>query len=584
MSATNHIYQFRSYFKPRTRLHLDPADWSFLWTCLRPRIWSIFNASFALTATSFAHFLNLWVVAKLIGTVIPSRDYQQVVLLGLLVLFVRLGISLINLPIRRALNESIGLALMSVRIEVMAKILKRFGLSRALRDVRTTQTRLVNETSRLQDALMTIFGSTFPAAILVVGLFILIGWISPRLMFVLLVAFPFFLFLVRVSAGYMHRRLVVRNQSENLYQSYVSKIFHYLEHIRIHMTEKLELEIFSSRLHNLRGAEKNLTTGSSIYEFTNIFFNSTLFVIVMLFGAHEVMEGEMGIQQMVILFFAMNLLHVHSGTLLSGYSKLLNVTEALKDLRAIPNELGVDDPWVGREAMPDTGSYSFDRVSFSYQGKGILYDLDFSIEPGTCVALVGRNGAGKTTLVHLLLGLLRPDSGTVRYGGIALCDIDMAALRRSIGYVSQKPQLMPGTIRSNLVYGLGDMSDEEIETAIRLAMAEDLVAALPQGLDTLIGDDGARLSGGERQRLVIAAALLCRPRLLVMDEPTNHLDAQAIRRFIANIKALPQPPTILLVTHNKEMLSMADRILQLSNGQLSEVNTADDVVEFRDDK
>jgi ABC-type bacteriocin/lantibiotic exporter with double-glycine peptidase domain len=134
------------------------------------------------------------------------------------------------------------------------------------------------------------------------------------------------------------------------------------------------------------------------------------------------------------------------------------------------------------------------------------------------------------------------------------------------------------------VYGLEHVADEEIGVAIQMAMAEELVSALPQGLDTLIGDDGARLSGGERQRLVIAAALLCRPRLLVMDEPTNHLDAQAIRRFIANIKALPQPPTILLVTHNKEMLSMADRILQLSNGQLSEVNTADDVVEFRDDQ
>jgi ABC-type bacteriocin/lantibiotic exporter with double-glycine peptidase domain len=584
MSLTKHSSQFRSYFKPGARLHFDRADLSFLWICLRPAIRPILLASMVLTITSFAHFLNLWVIAKLIGTVIPSGDYERVVWLGFLLLLVRLSISALNIQIRRKLNESIGHALMSMRMEVMDRILKGFGLSRTLRDIRMTQASLVNATSRLQEALMSIFGSSFPAAIFVFALFMLIGWISPRLMFVLLVAFPFFLFLVRISAGYLHRRMIARNQSENQYHAHVSMIFHYLEYIRIRMTERLELQSFAGRLDALRKSEINLTTGFTVYEMTNSIFNTTLFVIVMLFGARQVMNGGMDLQQMVVLFFSMNLLHTHSGTLLAGYSKLLNMAEALKQLRALPAELGADEPWLGKEAMPESGSYSFDKVSFAYQGKGILHDLEFSIEPGTCVALVGRNGAGKTTLVHLLLGLLRPDSGTVRYGGIALGDVDMTAFRRSIGYVSQKPQLMPGTIRSNLVYGLEHVADEEIGVAIQMAMAEELVSALPQGLDTLIGDDGARLSGGERQRLVIAAALLCRPRLLVMDEPTNHLDAQAIRRFIANIKALPQPPTILLVTHNKEMLSMADRILQLSNGQLSEVNTADDVVEFRDDQ
>lgn len=251
------------------------------------------------------------------------------------------------------------------------------------------------------------------------------------------------------------------------------------------------------------------------------------------------------------------------------------MSESLKQLRVLPADLGADESWVGKMAMPTSGSYSFDKVSFAYHDKQILHDLQFSIEPGSCVALVGRNGAGKTTLVHLLMGLLRPDAGSIRYGGIALSDIDFATYRRSIGYVAQKPQLMPGTIRSNLVYGQGNVSDEEIENAIRLAMAGDVVAGLPQGVDTLIGDDGARLSGGERQRLVIAAALLGRPRLLVMDEPTNHLDTQAIRRFIGNMKALVQPPTILLVTHNREMLAMADRIFVLRDGHLSEVASGD---------
>ncbi len=575
MSGTNHSSQLRSYFKLGTRLHFERDDWTFLWICLRPSIRPILIASMLLTITSFAHFINLWVIAKLIGSIIPSGNYERVVWLGLLLLLVRLSIGALNIQFRRKLNESIGHALMSMRIEVMDRILRGFGLSRTLRDVRMTQSRLVNETSRLQDALMSIFGLSFPAVIFVFALFILIGWISPQLMFMLLVAFPFFLFMVRISAGYLHRRVVARNHSENQYHAHVSMIFHYLEHIRIRMTERLELQSFSRRLEALKKSESDLTVGFTVYELTNSIFNTTLFVIVILFGARQVMNGGMELQLMVVLFFAMNLLHTYSGTLLTGYSKLLNMSESLKQLRVLPADLGADDPWHGTTVMPESDSYSFDKVSFAYHDKQILHDLQFSIEPGSCVALVGRNGAGKTTLVHLLMGLLRPDAGSIRYGGIALSDIDFAAYRRSIGYVAQKPQLMPGTVRSNLVYGLGNVSDEEIDNAIRLAMAEDVVAGLPQGVDTLIGDDGARLSGGERQRLVIAAALLGRPRLLVMDEPTNHLDTQAIRRFIGNMKALVQPPTILLVTHNREMLAMADRIFVLRDGHLSEMASGD---------
>jgi ATP-binding cassette subfamily B protein len=221
--------------------------------------------------------------------------------------------------------------------------------------------------------------------------------------------------------------------------------------------------------------------------------------------------------------------------------------------------------------MPAEGPLSFRNVSFGYPGREVLQDVDFDIAHRGCVALVGNNGAGKTTLVQLLLGLLRPSSGSIRYGDVQLDDIDMLAYRKSIGYVPQRPRLMPGTVRSNLAYGMGDVSDDRLYEALRLSMAEELVGRLPDGLDTPLGEEGTRLSGGERQRLAIAAAILAHPRILVLDEPTNHLDAEAIRQLIANIKGLPDSPTILFVSHNSEMLSMADRILYLSQGRLQDL-------------
>jgi ABC-type multidrug transport system fused ATPase/permease subunit len=562
---------FVSRFKGNMRVHFGREDWKFLLPYLKSRVRSIAFASIGLVLVSHANLINLWVVATLIGKVIPSGDLSKVAWLGSLFLMSRIILSLLGLFIHRQLTGSVGSLVNDIRRDVLGSILKGYDLANARRDLRMTQSRVVNDTRHLQDSITAMVGQTLPTVILVCTTLFIIGRINPGLLMILLVIIPFFLFFIRVRGGFLYRRIQAMNEAANRYEAHVSLVFHFLEHIRLRMSDAWELDAHGGKLRELRQTQVDLSMGQSMYQLANTIFHSLLFLAVLFFGSTAVMQGGMGIDRLVVLFFSINLLYSHSSTLLNGYTKLLDMGEALQALRALSREGAQAPRWEGRTPMPAEGPLSFRNVSFGYPGREVLQDVDFDIAHRGCVALVGNNGAGKTTLVQLLLGLLRPSSGSIRYGDVQLDDIDMLAYRKSIGYVPQRPRLMPGTVRSNLAYGMGDVSDDRLYEALRLSMAEELVGRLPDGLDTPLGEEGTRLSGGERQRLAIAAAILAHPRILVLDEPTNHLDAEAIRQLIANIKGLPDSPTILFVSHNSEMLSMADRILYLSQGRLQDL-------------
>lgn len=522
-----------------------------------------------------ASFINLWVVAYVIGQVIPSGDYSKVLWLGAFYICIHLCIAFLNARVRKRITEMIASLVNDIRNDVMLSVLSGSDVDIFHRDTRLSQSRLVNESRHLNEALTLILVQTIPSAVLVCTTLILVGGINIELMLLLLVAIPFFLILLRVRGASLYAKIRARNQAENRYQTHVSLVFHFLDHIRIRMSEALELRVHDDRLKEVKRTDMDLSVGLSNQNLANSLFHSILFLAVLLLGSRSVLVGGMGVDRLVVLFLSVNILFSMSGSLWMGYSKLLTMGESLRELRGLSSEAVQADVRQGQLPMPPSGSFSFRKVSFGYADHPVLQDIDFDMKPGTCVALLGTNGAGKTTLVHLLLGLLRPVDGSVRYGDIDLADIDMKAYRGSIGYVPQRPRIMPGTVRENLTYSRGDLSDDSLHEALRLSMAEDLVHRLPQGLDTQIGEEGARLSGGERQRLSIASALLGRPRILVLDEPTNHLDADAISRLIANIKGLPDSPTILFVSHNREMLSIADRVLCLEQGRLRDMDIAE---------
>nr|WP_229371190.1 ABC transporter ATP-binding protein [Umezawaea beigongshangensis] len=206
-------------------------------------------------------------------------------------------------------------------------------------------------------------------------------------------------------------------------------------------------------------------------------------------------------------------------------------------------------------------------------GVEVLHDVSFRAEPGQVVALVGSSGAGKSTIAQLLPRLYDVDSGAIRLSGVDVRDLSADSVRDSIGMVTQDGHLFHESIRSNLLLARPEASEEDVWDVLRRARLEDLVAALPDGLDTVVGERGYRLSGGERQRLTIARLLLARPRVVILDEATAHLDSTSEVAVQEALDEALDGRTAIVIAHRLSTVRSADLILVLEGGRIVERGT-----------
>ena len=237
------------------------------------------------------------------------------------------------------------------------------------------------------------------------------------------------------------------------------------------------------------------------------------------------------------------------------------------------------------EAEPDTGTRTLERargaveyrdVSFRYRSgaEPVLQDISFRAEPGQTVALVGRSGSGKSTLVNLLARFYQPSAGSILLDGIEIDALRLSELRNQIALVSQHVTLFNDTVARNIAYGrLEQCSAREVESAAEAAHALDFIRELPQGFDTLVGENGVLLSGGQRQRLAIARAILKSAPVLILDEATSALDTESEQQVQAGLEALMQGRTTLVIAHRLSTVERADRIMVLDQGRIVETGT-----------
>lgn len=226
------------------------------------------------------------------------------------------------------------------------------------------------------------------------------------------------------------------------------------------------------------------------------------------------------------------------------------------------------------------GALRLESVSFRYEpgGPDVLRDIDLDIQPGESVALVGRSGSGKTTLVNLLPRFFHPTQGRILLDGHDIEDLRLRDLRRQIAYVGQDVTLFADTIAANIAYGRVESTEEEVREAAMAAHALEFIERLPDGFDTLIGENGVLLSGGQRQRLAIARALLRDAPLLILDEATSALDNESERMVQAALRNLMHTRTTVIIAHRLSTIEYADRIVVLDAGRVMEVGRHADLL------
>jgi ATP-binding cassette, subfamily B, bacterial len=226
------------------------------------------------------------------------------------------------------------------------------------------------------------------------------------------------------------------------------------------------------------------------------------------------------------------------------------------------------------------GKIEFDHVTFRYtQDREVLKDLSFTIQPGQIVALVGPSGAGKTSVSNLIPRFYDPSEGSVRLDGHDLRDVQLKSLGEQVGIVTQETFLFHSTIRENLRYGNPEATDEEVVAAAKAAFIHDLIASLPEGYDTVVGERGHKLSGGEKQRLAIARVILKSPKILILDEATSALDSHSEAYIQAALEELMKSRTSLVIAHRLSTILAADQILVLEQGRLVESGRHEELLE-----
>jgi ATP-binding cassette subfamily B protein len=225
------------------------------------------------------------------------------------------------------------------------------------------------------------------------------------------------------------------------------------------------------------------------------------------------------------------------------------------------------------------GAIRFEHVTFGYAEKRpVLRDIDLEIAPGRTVALIGHTGSGKTTLTSLVPRFYDATEGRVLIDGVDVRDVQLTSLRRAIGVIAQDPFLFSATVRENIAFGRGELSDEEVRRAAEAAQAHEFIERLPNAYETVIGERGITLSGGQRQRIAIARALAVDPRILILDDATASVDATTEARIRAGLRAAMEGRTTLVIAHRLSTIALADEIVVLDDGRIAARGTHDELI------
>ncbi|WP_406121428.1 ABC transporter ATP-binding protein/permease [Streptomyces canus] len=341
-------------------------------------------------------------------------------------------------------------------------------------------------------------------------------------------------------------------------------------------------------LRRMDGTLRRLLTSGMRLDLVNGRFGSLAWVVLNVVGvlvlAAAALVSYYGVRGVtpgdVVMLSAFLTTLTNSTTTLAGLAPV--ITKGLESVRSVGEVLQapeLEDNEGKAHVDSVRGAVEFQGMGHAYDhGRPAVRDFTLSVTPGETIALVGASGAGKSTVLNLVIGFIRPTSGRLLLDGTDMNTLDLRTYRRFLSVVPQESILFDGTIRENVAYGMDDADEETVRTALRDANALEFVDRLPQGLDTLVGERGARLSGGQRQRLAIARALIRDPRVLVLDEATSALDTRSEALVQQALARLLHGRTTFVVAHRLSTVRGADRIVVMGEGRILETGTHEELL------
>ncbi|MBP1923600.1 ATP-binding cassette subfamily B protein [Halorubrum alkaliphilum] len=447
---------------------------------------------------------------------------------------------------------------------------------------------LSNDVNRLERFLNDGMNSLFRMSVMVVGIGVLLFWINWQLALVALLPVPViagftYVFIkiiqpkyaeVRSTVGKMNSRL-----ENNLGGIQVIKSSH-TEEYESDRVDDVSMDYFDA---NWDAIETRIKFFPALRVLAGIGF-----VITFIIGGLWVFQdappgpftGELSVGMFVVfILYTQRFIWpmAQFGQIINMYQRARASSARIFGLMDEPSKLEQNPD--ATELVVDDGEVVYDDVTFGYDDEEIIKNVDFTVEGGDTLALVGPTGAGKSTVLKLLLRMYDVDEGSIRIDDQNVSDVTLRSLRRSLGYVGQSSYLFYGTVKENITYGTFDATDEEVVEAAKAAEAHDFIQNLPDGYDTMVGERGVKLSGGQRQRVTIARAVLKDPDILILDEATSDVDTETEMLIQRSLDELTENRTTFAIAHRLSTIKDADTILVLEGGEVVERGTHDELLE-----
>lgn len=420
----------------------------------------------------------------------------------------------------------------------------------------------ISETDTIRSFLV---GTTTGVFLDLVFVFIYIGvlfTLSTELTLIILAALPIQILIYFGFGPFLRRRLRVQFDAGAAHQTQMVENISGIASVKALSAESKMLERLDQTLN------ENLNAGYRV-GLLNIWSDKLLLIVdkaitisIIYFGAQFVFAGQMTLGELIAF-------HLLAEKVTGPIENFSSLWESWQNIRVSRQRIGdvVNTPMEPFDDLPKLprnieARLDFVDVDFAYVSSApILRGFNFSAKPNTLTLVVGPSGIGKSTFGRLASGIDIPENGEVLIGGQNIAKFEPHDVRNQIVYVPQDPYLFSGTLRENLTIGGVDATDEMIARALRISAAETLVEQLPRGLDTHVGERGSALSGGQRQRVAIARSLVRTPKVIILDEPTSALDGASQRRMAAELEALKQEATLIIITHNPDIFKQPDQVI-----------------------
>lgn len=441
--------------------------------------------------------------------------------------------------------------------------------------------RIIADIDQFSEGLLMGFTQLFTGVLTILGTLLFMLSINPWITIVVVALTPVSLFVASFIAKRTYIMFKHQSETRGELTGLTDEMLGNMKVVQAFGYQDRAQKTFEEINSRLAGYSMQATFFSSITNPATRFVNSMVYAAVGIAGSYGAIRGILTVGQLTSFLSYANQYTKPFNEISGVVTELQNaLASAARVFELIDQEPFPEEPEDAVKLQNVAGQVDLKQVNFSYAPSAkLIEDLNLSVKPGQRIAIVGPTGCGKTTVINLLMRFYDVDSGSIQVDGHDVRNVTRKSLRTNFGMVLQETWLKSGTIRENIAYGRPDATEEEIVQAAREAHAHSFIKRMPQGYDTMIGEDGGNLSQGQKQLLCIARVMLCLPPMLILDEATSSIDTRTEIRIQKAFSRMMEGRTSFIVAHRLSTIREADRILVMKAGRIVEQGTHGDLLE-----